>query len=105
MRLKDRVAIVTGGSSGIGRGIALELAREGARVAVADLQEQPKVGRYHETEPRPPTVAGPDRLFRKVLGGENQRHREVTRVRPGGVRALDCSGRLAGTSWSPSRPF
>ena len=57
MLLQHRVAIVTGASSGIGRGIALELAREGAAVAVADIREDPKVGIYHETEPQPPTAA------------------------------------------------
>ncbi len=37
MELKNAVAIVTGGARGIGRGIACELAKEGVRVALADL--------------------------------------------------------------------
>ncbi|MBF5042968.1 3-hydroxybutyrate dehydrogenase [Aggregicoccus sp. 17bor-14] len=38
MRMKDQVAIVTGAASGIGREIAHAYAREGAKVAVADLR-------------------------------------------------------------------
>jgi len=37
MKLKDKVAIITGSASGIGKEIATEYAREGARVCIADL--------------------------------------------------------------------
>ena len=39
MLLKDRVAIITGGGRGIGQGTALRFAREGAKLALVDLEQ------------------------------------------------------------------
>jgi NAD(P)-dependent dehydrogenase (short-subunit alcohol dehydrogenase family) len=38
-RLKDKVALITGGDSGIGRAVAIAFAKEGADVAIAYLDE------------------------------------------------------------------
>jgi 3-oxoacyl-[acyl-carrier protein] reductase len=39
MRLQDRVVIVTGGGVGIGKAYSNAVAKEGAKVVVADIQE------------------------------------------------------------------
>lgn len=40
MRLEKKVAVVTGGAQGIGAGIALRFAQEGARVMIADINAE-----------------------------------------------------------------
>ncbi len=39
MRLEDKIIIVTGAGSGIGKGISIKLAQEGAHIIVADINE------------------------------------------------------------------
>jgi NAD(P)-dependent dehydrogenase (short-subunit alcohol dehydrogenase family) len=40
MKLKGKVGIVTGSASGIGRGIALAMAKEGAKIVIVDVNEE-----------------------------------------------------------------
>lgn len=47
-RLEDKVAVITGASSGFGRGIARAFAAEGARVVVSDLHDNPSEGGFEE---------------------------------------------------------
>ncbi|HYK12558.1 MAG TPA: 3-hydroxybutyrate dehydrogenase [Burkholderiales bacterium] len=51
MRLKDKVAVITGAASGIGREIAVIFAREGAKIAIADLDPKAAEATARELDP------------------------------------------------------
>ena len=61
MRFTDKVCVVTGGGSGIGRAACERFAREGGRVAVVDLNEQ-----HGRETVQHITGAGGDALFAKA---------------------------------------
>ena len=48
--LVDEVALVTGGARGIGKGCALQLARAGCHIAIADLDEETATATAREIE-------------------------------------------------------
>jgi NAD(P)-dependent dehydrogenase (short-subunit alcohol dehydrogenase family) len=61
MRLKDKVAIITGAGQGIGRAYANRFAREGAKIVVAEINEE--IGRRTEQEVQ---AAGSEALYVKT---------------------------------------
>lgn len=82
-RHTDRTVIVTGASSGIGRGIALRFAGEGANVVVADVRREPKQGEYFDTDLTTPT----DEVIRGEYDGDAT-YVETDVSDPDDVRAL-----------------
>jgi|SRR5579862_3426902 len=72
MRLKDKVAIITGAGQGIGRAYANRFAREGARVVVAEINEE--IGRRTEQEIK---AAGAEALYIKTDVGSEASTKEM----------------------------
>jgi NAD(P)-dependent dehydrogenase (short-subunit alcohol dehydrogenase family) len=104
--LSGRVAAVTGSSSGIGRGIALQLARQGAAVVCVDLRPEPDA-RGYETDGGEPTheaivTAGALAVFARA---DVSRYAELERAIGDGVAAfgrLDVMVNNAGIAvWGP----
>jgi NAD(P)-dependent dehydrogenase (short-subunit alcohol dehydrogenase family) len=66
-KLKDKVAVITGGDSGIGRAVAVAMAREGARIAILYLDEQDDA---EETKELVEAEGSKALLFRGDIGDE-----------------------------------
>ena len=82
-RLLDKVAVITGAASGIGKEIALTFAREGARVVIADLDQSTAQQTASEIDP----------TGKRALGvGMDVSNEE--QVESGMARAIEAFGRL-----------
>lgn len=91
-RLTDKVAAVTGASSGHGRAIALALARAGAAVVCSDLRKSPLPGGFEEE-----IGIDTDDLIRREGGQAQYEAADVTRAQDMhavAARAVEAFGRL-----------
>jgi NAD(P)-dependent dehydrogenase (short-subunit alcohol dehydrogenase family) len=88
-RLAGKAALITGASTGIGRAAALRFAREGARLVVADLRDEPGEALCHEIE----QAGGRAHYLRTDVAsrGDNERAIEHCVDRYGAIDILFCN--------------
>lgn len=75
-RVRDKVAVVTGGAEGLGRATSILLAREGAKVAIADIDDAASAKVVQEIE----EFGGTARAWHLDVGDEDQVARVMSEV-------------------------
>jgi NAD(P)-dependent dehydrogenase (short-subunit alcohol dehydrogenase family) len=89
--LEGKVALVTGGGSGIGRASALTFAREGARVVVADLNTTGGEETAHRI-----TMSGGEAIFVNVDVAKSEQVKAMVDTAVSTFDRLDCACNNAG---------
>src|SRR5215831_4807727 len=95
-RVEGKVALVTGGASGIGRATALVCAREGAKLVVADLHEEGGQQTVHLI-----TEKGGDAIFVQVDVASAAAVEAMIRTAVDTYGRLDCAHNNAGIGSRP----
>ncbi len=95
-RVKGKIAVVTGGAMGIGRAVSMLLAREGAKVAVADINETALQKTVAEITAQGGTAAG----WKLDVANENNVREVIAEVEKqyGPITVLVNNAGIAGAS-------
>ncbi|PWK18040.1 NAD(P)-dependent dehydrogenase (short-subunit alcohol dehydrogenase family) [Arcicella aurantiaca] len=98
-RFENKVCLVTGASSGIGRATALSFAEEGAKVVVADINETTGIEVVNEIN-----STGGEAIFVKCNIGERQDIVNLITTTVDTFGRLDCAVNCAGIAGKVSKP-
>jgi hypothetical protein len=93
-KLKDKVALINGGDSGIGRAVAVAMAREGAKIAIIYLEEHKDANKTSELVKR----EGSEAILISGDVGEEKFCKSAV------DKALEKFGRIGTTPPSSTRP-
>ncbi|KAF7592326.1 hypothetical protein BBP40_000382 [Aspergillus hancockii] len=106
LRLQDKVAIVTGSSSGVGRAICLRYSREGAKVVCADISPSARLPTASETETTHDiiTKAGGKAIFVQTDVGDPRQMESLVQEAVREFGRLDILVNNAGVSFEARTP-
>ena len=94
---RDKVAVITGAASGIGRGLAERCAREGMKVVLADIEEQPLAQTAHDLQADGAAVLAVVTDVAKPSDVENLAHKTLSTF--GGVHLLCNNAGVVSSTW------